>query len=58
MNPNKVLWGGDFGEIAAFMRQSGEEVVQQFLDLAKSENESEGGGISIPATFLRVTVRV
>jgi ubiquinone/menaquinone biosynthesis C-methylase UbiE len=29
MNPNKALWEkGDFTEIAAFMRQSGEEVVQ------------------------------
>src|SRR5260370_20047970 len=29
MNPNKALWEkGDFTEIAAFMRQSGEAVVQ------------------------------
>src|SRR3989442_3264122 len=29
MNPNKVLWEkGDFTEIAAFMRQSGEAVVK------------------------------
>jgi 2-polyprenyl-3-methyl-5-hydroxy-6-metoxy-1,4-benzoquinol methylase len=28
MNPNKVLWEkGDFSEIAAFMRESGEAVV-------------------------------
>lgn len=28
MNPNKALWKGDFTEIAAFMRESGEEFVQ------------------------------
>ena len=29
MNPNKALWEkGDFTEIAAFMRQSGEAVVE------------------------------
>ena len=29
MNPNKVLWEkGDFTEIAAFMRQSGEALIQ------------------------------
>jgi cyclopropane fatty-acyl-phospholipid synthase-like methyltransferase len=29
MNPNQALWEkGDFTEIAAFMRQSGEAVVQ------------------------------
>src|SRR5438874_7282300 len=29
VNPNKALWGkGDFTEIAAFMRQSGEAVVE------------------------------
>ncbi|KKW31343.1 MAG: Methyltransferase, partial [Parcubacteria group bacterium GW2011_GWC2_52_8c] len=29
MNPNKALWEkGDFPEIAAFMRQSGEAVVK------------------------------
>ena len=29
MNPNKALWEkGDFTEIAAFMRQSGEAVVK------------------------------
>ena len=29
MNPNKALWEkGDFTEIAAFMRQSGEALVQ------------------------------
>jgi ubiquinone/menaquinone biosynthesis C-methylase UbiE len=35
MNPNKALWEkGDFTEIAAFMRQSGEVIVQS-LDLAR-----------------------
>ena len=29
MNPNKALWEkGDFTEIAAFMRQSGEAVIE------------------------------
>jgi len=29
MNPNKALWGkGEFTEIAAFMRESGEAVVE------------------------------
>jgi ubiquinone/menaquinone biosynthesis C-methylase UbiE len=35
-----------------------EELYQQLLELAKSQNESTGGGTSIPATFLRVTVSV
>ena len=35
-----------------------EELHHQLLELAKSQNESTGGGTSIPATFLRVTVSV
>jgi len=60
MNPNKALWEkGDFSEIAAFMRQSGEAVEalhNQLLELAKAQNKSTDGSTSIPATFLRVTV--
>ena len=33
-----------------------EELHHQLLELAKAQNESTGGGISRPATFLRVTV--
>jgi ubiquinone/menaquinone biosynthesis C-methylase UbiE len=33
-----------------------EELHGQLLDLAKSQNKATGGGTSIPATFLRVTV--
>jgi SAM-dependent methyltransferase len=33
-----------------------EELHNQLLELAKSQNTSPNGGISIPATFLRVTV--
>jgi ubiquinone/menaquinone biosynthesis C-methylase UbiE len=33
-----------------------EELHQQLLELAESQNESTDGGTSIPATFLRVTV--
>jgi SAM-dependent methyltransferase len=35
-----------------------EELHNQLLDLAKSQNKSPNGGTSIPATFLRVTVSV
>ena len=35
-----------------------EELLNQLLELAKSQNKSTGGGTSIPATFLRVTVRL
>jgi hypothetical protein len=40
--------------------QSGkvEEIHHQLLDLAMAHNRATDGGISIPATFLRVTVRV
>ena len=33
-----------------------DELHQQLVELAKSENQSPNGGTSIPATFLRVTV--
>jgi ubiquinone/menaquinone biosynthesis C-methylase UbiE len=35
-----------------------DELQNQLLELAKSQNQSPNGGISIPATFLRVTVSV
>jgi hypothetical protein len=35
---------------------SGEELHQQLLELAKSQNQSKNGGTFIPASFLRVTV--
>ena len=35
-----------------------EELHNQLLDLAKSQNKKRNGGTSIPATFLRVTVSV
>jgi hypothetical protein len=33
-----------------------EELHTQLVELANAQNESENGGTSIPATFLRVTV--
>ena len=33
-----------------------EEFHSQLVELAKAQNQSRGGGTSIPATFLRVTV--
>lgn len=35
-----------------------EELHGQLLELVKAQNQSTGGGTSIPATFLRVTVRL
>jgi hypothetical protein len=35
-----------------------EELHRQLVELAESQNQSRSGGISIPATFLRVTVSV
>lgn len=35
-----------------------EELRRQLVDLATSQNQGVGGGISIPATFMRVTVTV
>jgi hypothetical protein len=34
------------------------ELHRQLLDLAKAQNTGTGGGTSIPATFMRVTVRL
>jgi hypothetical protein len=34
------------------------ELHGQLLELAHAQNRSNGGGTSIPATFLRVTVRM
>jgi ubiquinone/menaquinone biosynthesis C-methylase UbiE len=34
-----------------------EELHSQLVELAKAQNQSTGGGTSIPATFLRITVR-
>ena len=34
------------------------ELHQQLLELVKAQNESKNGGTSIPASFLRVTVRL
>ncbi len=41
-------------------RQGGkeEELHRQLLELARSQNVASGGGTAIPATFLRVSVRV
>jgi len=35
-----------------------QELHRQLVDLANAQNRSPNGGSSIPATFLRVTVRV
>jgi len=35
-----------------------EELHQQLLELANAQNRSKNGGVSVPATFLRVTVSV
>lgn len=35
-----------------------EELHQQLLELTNAQNESKNGGVTIPATFLRVTVSV
>lgn len=35
-----------------------EELHAQLLELAKAENKSANGGISIPATFMRVTINL
>jgi hypothetical protein len=35
-----------------------EELHSQLLNLVKAQNQSTDGGTSIPATFLRVTVRL
>jgi hypothetical protein len=35
-----------------------EELNTKLVELAQAQNHSKGGGTNIPATFLRVTVRV
>jgi hypothetical protein len=35
-----------------------EELNHQLVELAKAQNQSTDGGTAIPATFLRVTVRL
>ena len=35
-----------------------DELHDQLLELAKAQNQSNNGGTSIPATFLRVTVQL
>ncbi len=42
---------------AAQKNGKAEELRQQLLELTKAQNQSTNGGTSIPATFLRVTVR-
>ena len=34
------------------------DLKSQLLDLAQAQNKATGGGVSIPATFMRVTVKV
>src|SRR6476646_3598325 len=36
----------------------GEELSTQLVDLARAQNESTNGGMSIPATYLRVTIQL
>ena len=43
---------------AAERSEKTEDLHAQLLDLAKAQNRSSNGGTAIPATFLRVTVRV
>ena len=43
---------------AAEKNGKSEELHNQLLELAKAQNKSNNGGTYIPATFLRVTVRV
>jgi len=43
---------------AAEKNGKAEELRGQLVELAKAQNKGAGGGSSIPATFLRVTVRV
>jgi hypothetical protein len=42
---------------AAQRNGKAEELYPQLLELTKAQNQSPNGGTSIPATFLRVTVR-
>ena len=43
---------------AAHKSGKAEELHSQLVELAKAQNKSTSGGTSIPATFLRVTVRI
>jgi ubiquinone/menaquinone biosynthesis C-methylase UbiE len=43
---------------AAEKNRKVEELRTQLVELAKSQNKSRNGGVSIPATFLKVTVEV
>lgn len=43
---------------AAEKNGKAEEFSRGLVDLAKSQNESKNGGISIPATYLRVTIQL
>ncbi len=43
---------------AAQKNGKAEELHSQILELAKTQNKSTDGSTSIPATFLRVTVRL
>jgi len=43
---------------AAHKSGTAEELHTQLLELARSQNESTDGSTSIPATFMRVTVRL
>jgi hypothetical protein len=50
-NPNQALWEkGDF--------TAADELHSELLALARAQNSRKGGGTSIPATFLRVTVEL
>jgi hypothetical protein len=56
MNPNKALWEkGDFTAIAALMRESGEALVKSIGIVSPDKSST---GTLIPATFMRVTVRL
>jgi hypothetical protein len=43
---------------AAQKAGTADQLVSQLVDLAKSQNTKKDGGLSIPATFMRVTVRL
>ena len=66
MNPNKALWEkGDFTQIAATMRDSGEELVQDFgvtsgmegLDLGCGDGTTAVPTAKLGANVLGVTLR-
>jgi ubiquinone/menaquinone biosynthesis C-methylase UbiE len=43
---------------AAGKNGQAEELYRQLVELAEAQNESQNGGVSIPATFLRITISV